>query len=328
MYRLTSFWHVSSVLAHNPLSDPARRRTWVLTPDDYPDDAPLPSIWMLASFMSTGSAFLSFRPWQENFMDRVSRLRKSGALLPVRFVLPDVFTAVGGSQFIDSPAIGRYQTYLWHELLPAVEARYATGRRGLAGTSSGGYGAIITALLGPPLFSGVAAHAADMGFSWCYLSEFPKLLDVLRTCGGLEAFWHRFQNAVQKPPSWLSAINLMAMAMAYSPNLNAPPPHADLPLDPFTLEIQPRVWTRWLQWDPLSLIDRSEIQDRVRQLQYFYFDAGLSDQYHLQYGAERFHRKLSNYAIEHDFAPFEGDHFGTQSRFDLSLPRLAEALSV
>ena len=120
----------------------------------------------------------------------------------------------------------------------------------------------------------------------------------------------------------------MAMAMAYSPNLNAPPPHADLPLDPFTLEIRPRVWTRWLEWDPISLIDRPEIQDRARQLQYFYFDAGLSDQYHLQYGAELFHRKLSNYAIEHDFAPFEGDHFGTQSRFDLSLPRLAEALSV
>ena len=236
MYRLESFWHDSVALADNPLGDPTHRQTWVLTPEGHDADVPLPAIWMLASFMSTGSAFLSFRPWQENLWDRVNRLHATGMLPPVRFVLPDVFTRLGGSQYLDSPAIGAYQTYLWQELLPAMEDRYATRNRGLAGTSSGGYGAIVSALLGPTLFSGLVAHAADMGFSWGYLPDYPKFLEVIRRFGGVEAFWQTFLASPSKPQEWLTAVNLLAMAAAYSPNMDALPPHVDLPLDPVTLE--------------------------------------------------------------------------------------------
>ncbi len=327
MYRLASFWYESSALAANPLGDPALRQTLVLTPEEYGDEVRLPSIWMLASFLSTGAAFLAFRPWQETLWDRINRLSRSGALPPARFVLPDVFTAVGGSQFIDSPAIGAYQSYLWDELLPQFESRYASGRRGLVGTSSGGYGAIVNALLRPALFSAIAAHAADMGFAWCYLPDFPKLLEVLRRYGGLEAFWEVFRTTPVKPKEWISAINFLAMSLAYSPNMEAPPPHADLPLDPATLELRSDVWQRWLAWDPVSLIDRAEIQECARGLDLLYFDVGVNDQYQLQYGAEVFHRKLRGFHIPHHFETFVGDHFGTQARFERSLPWLARVLS-
>lgn len=327
MYHLESFWHQSQVLEGNPLSDPTRRQTFVLTPDGYGDSQPLPAIWMLASFLNTGASFLSFRPWQENLWDRVNRLDAEGTLLPVRFVLPDVFTSLGGSQFLDSPAIGPYQTYLFDELLAVFESRYATSRRGLAGTSSGGYGALVSALLGPSRFSGVAAHAADMGFDWCYLPDFPRLFDLMRRYQGLSSFWKAFGEASPKPNDWIPAINVLAMAAAYSPNLSALPPHVDLPLDPSTLALDVDCWHRWRKWDPTIFIDRAEVQERARELSLLYFDAGASDQYNLQYGAQLLSQKLSHYGIDHHFELFEGGHFGTQSRFDLSLPRLAKALT-
>jgi hypothetical protein len=165
-----------------------------------------------------------------------------------------------------------------------------------------------------------------MGFDWCYLPDFPKLFDALRPYGSVEAFWSAFQQTTPKPDSWIGAINLIAMAAAYSPNMHLAPPHTEFPLDSKTLAIIPAVWNRWLAWDPITLIDRPECVDRARTLDCFYFDAGQSDQYNLQYGAQRFHQKLNEYDIAHQFEIFSGGHFGTQGRFDHSLPILAQSL--
>ena len=77
-----------------------------------------------------------------------------------RVVFVDAWTSVGGSQFVDSNGSGRYHTYLCDEVVPFVDARYETnGLRGVAGKSSGGYGAAVTAMLRPDLFHGFASHA-------------------------------------------------------------------------------------------------------------------------------------------------------------------------
>ena len=73
-----------------------------------------------------------------------------------RVVFVDAWTSVGGSQFVDSAGSGRYHTYLCDEVVPFVDERYETnGLRGVAGKSSGGYGAAVTAMLRPDLFSGL-----------------------------------------------------------------------------------------------------------------------------------------------------------------------------
>jgi putative esterase len=65
---------------------------------------------------------------------------------------------LGGSQFVDSPATGRYHSYLCDEIVPWVDAHYRTlarkEARGIAGKSSGGYGAMITPMLRPDLWGG------------------------------------------------------------------------------------------------------------------------------------------------------------------------------
>src|SRR5207244_311003 len=61
-------------------------------------------------------------------------------------VMPDCFTRFGGSQYVDSAATGRYETHLVDELVPWVDERWRTlaarDHRGIAGKSSGGFGAL------------------------------------------------------------------------------------------------------------------------------------------------------------------------------------------
>lgn len=320
------FDHVSRVLAHNPLGDRAERRTWVLCPRDVADHEPLPAIWMLAGFTSTGDSFLSFSPWQETLTDRVSRLYRTGILPPVRLVLPDVFTAFGGCQYLDSPAIGPYATYLWDELLPAVEQRYATHRRALAGKSSGGFGAWVSALAHPELFSALACHSGDMAFEWCYLPDMPKLLAVIKSAGGLTEFWTLFHRTPKKSGNWIAAINLLAMAAAYSPNPDREL-GLELPVDPDTLELLPEIWERWRRWDPLRLVQHPEHQETLKQMALIFFDAGERDDFNLQYGGRQMHRRLTQLAIRHRYEEFPDNHFQTHYRYDVSLPLLATAVT-
>ena len=52
-----------------------------------------------------------------------------------RVVFVDAWTSLGGAQFLDSPATGRYHTYLCDEIVPWVDARYRTATNTLAGPS-------------------------------------------------------------------------------------------------------------------------------------------------------------------------------------------------
>ncbi len=99
-------------------------------------------------------------------------------------VFVDCWTSVGGSQFLDSPGTGRYHTYLCEEVVPFIDARYRTlasrDHRGIAGKSSGGYGAMVTPMLRPDLFGSLATHAGDALFETCYQLEFAAAARVLR----------------------------------------------------------------------------------------------------------------------------------------------------
>lgn len=282
---------------------------------------------MLAGFTGTGASFLSYRPWQETLCERINRLDRERLIKPMRFVLPDAFTALGGSQYMDSPAIGSYETYLWQELLPFVESHYRTARRGVAGKSSGGFGALITAMRHPHLFSGLVSHAGDMLFEWAYLPDIPKCLNTVRVAGGLTAFWQAFRQAKDKPSGWIEAMNVLAMAAAYAPNPSRPDFPADLPVNPDTLELIDDIWRRWIAWDPVRMVDDVAYQTALARMRLVYFDAGDQDEFNLQYGAAQLHAKLERYGIAHVFEIFSGGHFRTDHRYDRSLPLLSDRLS-
>jgi enterochelin esterase-like enzyme len=323
-----SLWVDSRILAGNPLGDSPRRRIDVYLPHGH-DGSGLPLLVDLVGFHNGGPGHTNWRPFGENLPERLDRLIAAGELQPVVVAVPDCFTRLGGNQYINSAAIGNWADFLLQEAVPLVEGQFScggTGRRGVFGKSSGGYGAMVHGLLYPQFWAAVACHSGDIGFDQAFLPEFPNLLRALDNYGmniaaWLEAFWRRSK---QKGGD-MHSLMLLAMCATYDPDPTAPY-GIRLPVDMQTCEIIPERWHNFLKWDPLQLA--VEKGAGLRQLKALYIDCGTLDQYNLLYGARRLHRLLEQRGIAHTYEEFKDDHSSTDYRLDRSLPLLARALDV
>lgn len=324
-YRLVTLSVESELLRENPLGDPHQRTLRLLVPGEL--SHPLPVVWILPAYGGTAAALVEEDPWSENLLDRVNRLSAEGRLGEAIFAIPDCFTLLGGSQYLDSPAQGPYQRHLWEELRPAVEAAFPTnGKYGVAGRSSGGYGAFIQAVHRPEYVRAIACHAADMAFELVYPAGFPALAQALEKHGGAEGFLAAFRASPRKRNGeWFMAVQTLCMAACYSPSPDAPL-GIELPFDPHTLELREEVWARWLAHDPLRMIESPETQSALRGLDLLFFDCGSRDEYALQYGQRRLVRRLTQLGIAHVAEEFPDGHRSTSYRFDISLPKLVQAL--
>src|SRR5437867_8624640 len=96
----------------------------------------------------------------------------------------DAWTSYGGSQYLNSTGTGRYQDYLCDEVVSFVDDRYPTAadrdHRGIAGKSSGGYGAMVVSMMRPDVFGALASHAGDALFECSYLPGFRETARKLR----------------------------------------------------------------------------------------------------------------------------------------------------
>src|SRR5689334_17953097 len=116
----------SRLLAENPLGDPATREVGIVLPPSY-DVVParrFPVVYFLAGYGGVGLQLLSRGGWAEPLDRRLARLLEERRAEEVILVLPDCFTRYGGSQYVDSPAIGRYRGHLTEELVPLVDQRF------------------------------------------------------------------------------------------------------------------------------------------------------------------------------------------------------------
>jgi S-formylglutathione hydrolase FrmB len=318
----------SHALRGNPLGDPSTRPLHVWSPGD--DTRRYPSVYVIQGMTGMVDAWFNVTPFVESFSAAVDRVAPDAVV-----VLVDAFTAVGGSQFVDSPGTGRYHTYLCEEVVPFVDARFPTlaarEHRGIQGKSSGGYGAMITPLLRPDQFGALATHAGDALFECCYQLEFPQAARALRDHydGSYERFWKSFRSR----PAWtektdMVLVNTYAMAACYSANDDG---SIDLPFDIATGELVPDVWERWLQWDPVRMARLPRHAETLRRLRGIWIDAGRSDEYYLDLGATAFHRAVLAAGGNGDavrFELFDGTHSNMTWRYSLSLAWLVERLSI
>ena len=111
-------------------------------------------------------------------IERLDAMFAAGDCPDAIVVFVDCWTSYGGSQFLNSRSLGRYQDYLCDEVPAFVDERYPTladrDHRGLTGKSSGGYGAMVVPMMRPDVFGALASHAGDALFEACYLPEFPR----------------------------------------------------------------------------------------------------------------------------------------------------------
>ena len=315
----------SRALEGNPLGDPVERELLLIAPEDAAAQRDLPLVFVLAGYTGRGRSILEDHPWSEGLLRRMDRLAREGRIGPMIAALPDCFTRYGGSQYLNSAATGRYEDYLWQDLLPEVRRGFSIGRIGVAGKSSGGYGAIVQAMRHPEIISAAAVHSGDMYFEYCYRGDFPKAARELRS-GGVPGFLARFDAERKKlGSSLLEAMDILAMAACYSPARDAPHGFA-LPFEPATGEIRPEVWARWLAHDPVRMLDNPEYVTALRRLRLLHIDCGARDEYFLDLGTRIFSSRLTALGVAHDHEEYDDGHFSVQYRYDTSLPKLWQAL--
>ncbi len=187
----------SEALTGNPLGDPHLRPLLVYTPPAYAADPDrrFPALYVIQGLTGMVEMWRNRKPFQPNVVERVDTLFADPAVPPAIVVYVDAFTALGGSQFLDSPATGRYHTYLCDEVVAWVDLHYRTlpeaAHRGIAGKSSGGYGAMVTPMLRPDRFGGLATHAGDALFEHGYWPDVREAMRALRDeyDGSYAAFW-------------------------------------------------------------------------------------------------------------------------------------------
>ena len=318
----------SEVLSSNLLGDPTVRNVHVYLPPGHRADQALPLLVDLVGYSGSGLSHTNWRNFGENVPERVDRLIAEEGMPPVVIAFPDCFTRLGGNQYINSVAVGRYEDFLIDEVVPVVEQAFGCGgpgRRGVFGKSSGGYGAIVHAMRRADTWAAVACHSGDMGFDLMYLGNFPHTLRVLaRHDLSVERFMNAFENANKDTQEMVGVLEHLLMSATYDPS----PEHflgVRLPVDVDTCELIPERWANWQAWDPLSLIDRHA--GDLTRLRSVYFDCGDRDQCNLVYGARRLHRELGRRGVQHVYEEFPDDHTNIDYRMNRSLPLLARALS-
>jgi S-formylglutathione hydrolase FrmB len=319
----------SEALRDNPLGDPAERPLWVYTPPGYEgSDERYPAIYVIQGLTGAVDMWWNRKAFRPTFPELTDRLFADEGCPPAIVVYVDAMTSLGGSQYLDSPGTGRYQTYLCDEVVGFVDASYRTkgdrDHRGLTGKSSGGYGAMVVPMMRPDVFGALATHAGDALFEVCYQPEFRESARTLREDyeGSFDRFWEDFRSrpAFSKKTDGV-LLNDWCMAACYSANEDG---SVDLPYEPSTGRLIPEVWDRWLAVDPVRMAPTKA--EELRSMRAIYVDAGNKDEWYLDLGAEAFVAELDALGIQPFFELFEGTHMDIEYRYPIALRYLAERL--
>lgn len=318
---------VSRALRGNALGDPHERDLFVYLPPGH-DRTPsrrFPSVLVLTGFTGLGES-----PWQrqafgEALDERMDRLIRERKVPPMVVATPDCMTALGGSQYVDSAAVGRYETFVVREVVPFLDRHFPTvpeaRRRAVCGKSSGGFAALTLGMRHPDVFGALASHSGDAYFEYCYGSDFVKCWDGLRRAGGVSEWLAAFRAKPRKGHDDILVLNIVAMAACYSPNRRSPWGF-DLPFDLETGEPDAKVMARWKRLDPVETC--RVYAANLRKLRGVFLDCGLRDEFSIHPGTRILAQRLRALRVRVVHEEFEDGHMGISYRYDRSLAQLGK----
>lgn len=349
--------HVSKVLQGNALGDPCVRQLAVWLPPGYDRGATgrgkrYPMVMDLAGYTGSGLSHVAWKNFSENIPERAARLVHERKMAPAIIVFPDCFTALGGNQYINSSAIGRYADYLIKEIIPFIDREFRTlatrEHRGCFGKSSGGYGAIMHGMQHASTWGAIANHSGDAYFDYVYWHDWPNTLNTLAKYrakplrvgpvdmrrlerganrglddGRVKRFLNKVYAEAKLSGAEVHALMNLCMAASYDPDPKAPNGFR-LPFNLDTGEVIPARWQAWRNHDPINLV--AKYQKNLRSLRGIYIDCGWRDQYHIHYGTRILSKRLQLAGISHQYEEFDDTHSDIDYRLDRSLPFLSRAL--
>jgi enterochelin esterase family protein len=94
----------------------------------------------------------------------------------------------------------------------------------------------------------------------------------------------------------------------------------------YTGELLPGVWARWLEFDPVQMLENITYAAALRHFKLIYLDAGTKDEFNLHLGARIFVKRLQQLGIEYHHEEFEAGHMNINYRYDVSLTHIWNAL--
>ncbi len=313
--------HKSEILKNNPLGDNFIRDVIVYLPSDYDETKKYPVVYALTGFTGRGKMMLNDSAFTPNLAQRMDKLIAEHKIKPMIAVMPDCFTHYGGSQYINSTATGDYEDYLTKEIVPFVDETFSTlndkNSRAVMGKSSGGYGALIMALRHSDIFGLACSTSGDCYFEMCYQNDFGKAFRAMKGNPKkiVEKMW---DEDAKKGKNDFDALNIIGMSACYSPN----GAEIDLPFDLETGEIRAEIWEKWLENDPVRLVEKSV--ENLKSLKLLFIDAGTRDEFYLDIGAKILCDKLKKHKIPHIHEEFDDGHFNISYRQNRSLELISE----
>ena len=315
----------SEALKNNLIGDSSVRPFWVYLPPNYETtNKRYPVIYVLHGF---GGNAQSLTAKVKGAMDA---MLFNGQIEEMIAVFVDGSNRFGGSQYLSSPTIGDYETYIVSELVGRVDTLFRTipdrNSRGITGFSMGAYGSMHLALKYPEVFSVVVAQAGTYDFNdeWVQLftataGKLVALVNIFRLSE--EQAWREFDKLS------LPIRNGIAYLAAVASNADKPPFYLDLPYQvesvfPPRFKRVESVWQRIIENDIIHELDRA--RHRPIQLNAIKLVHGDKDEKAFIRQAE----SLVDAMTEHGIAPeYEPHTLGHTFIAEKSLQFLSDHLS-
>jgi hypothetical protein len=142
--------------------------------------------------------------------------------------------------------------------------------------------------------------------------------------GSWEVLFERLAAAEHVSFKRFRLLELYGYAAAYSPD-PAVPGRALIPFEGATGRLVDSVWAQWLEKDPVRMAPA--YADALRSMRRIHVEAGRSDEYFLDLGAEAFAAQLRALGVEHTLELFDGTHAGLAYRYPGAIRELVVALT-
>ncbi len=245
-------------------------------------------------------------------------------------VFVDGSNRFGGSQYLSSPTIGDYETYIRRDLVNFIDRQYRTiphrDSRGITGFSMGAYGSMHLSLKYPEVFGVVVAQAGTYKFDDDLIQSFTEkggvvitLMEPLKQQSG-DDFWNALDELANSDT--LRRVSLpfrsgLAYLAGVASNPDKPPCYLDMPyrlktgIPPW--ERDEEVWERIVENDIIHELDRylnrlEQNPQRPVRLNGIKLVHGLEDDTAFPRQAEALDQRLTELGIDHEFMKHGGGH--------------------
>lgn len=292
--KITTF-NIDAKTLRNKGGENSNRKVSVYLPPTYSTgNKRFPVIYYMHGFMGTDSISSQMKM----ILDRSIAQQK---IRPFILVIASNYTLYEGSFYSNSSLTGNWTDFAAKELVEYIDKNFKTiatrDGRGIAGHSMGGYGAIKTAMLFPEVFSSIYALSPGL---LAFVKEFGPNSDSYKELSKIKT-----QEELKK--TYYPKV-LVAVARAWSPNLDKPPFYCDLP---FTykgdsLVINESIVEKWNQNMPVYMVDK--YASNLRKLKAIKLDWGRNDASRFPVQCGMFSQRLENLGIDHFAEEYIGNH--------------------